>query len=88
MNRTLATIIINALLIATATLTVIPLLWMISASFMPTGEATVFPPRLLPSHATLMHYHELFTRMNFGRTFTNSMIIAVAITLFSLLLNS
>jgi len=88
MNRTLATIIINALLIATAVLTVIPLLWMISASFMPTGEATVFPPRLLPSHATLMHYRELFTRMNFGRTFTNSMIVAVAITLFSLLLNS
>jgi multiple sugar transport system permease protein len=80
--------IINALLMVTALLTVIPLLWMISASFMPTGEATVFPPRLLPSHATLMHYRELFTRMNFGRTFTNSMIVAVAITLFSLLLNS
>jgi len=57
------------------------------ASFMPTGEATIFPPRLLPSHATVMHYRELFTHMNFGRTFTNSMIVAVAITLFSLLLN-
>jgi hypothetical protein len=34
MNRNLATIIINTLLIATATLTVIPLLWMIAA-FMP-----------------------------------------------------
>jgi hypothetical protein len=44
MNRNLATIIINTLLIATATLTVIPLLWMISA-FMP---AMVSP---LPSHS-------------------------------------
>jgi multiple sugar transport system permease protein len=80
--------VINALLVIAALLTATPLLWMISASFMPTGEATIFPPRLLPSHATLAHYHELFTRMNFGRSFANSMIIAVSITLFSLFLNS
>ncbi|HKB80743.1 MAG TPA: carbohydrate ABC transporter permease, partial [Thermoanaerobaculia bacterium] len=67
--------LINALLIVTGVLTAIPLLWMISASFMPTGEATVYPPRLLPSHATLVHYHELFTRMNFGRAFGNSLLI-------------
>src|SRR6266849_6440519 len=88
MNRATATIIINALLIATAILTVVPLLWMISASFMPTGEATIFPPRLFPTQPTITHNRELFTRMNFGRTFANSMIIAIAITLFSLLLNS
>jgi len=80
--------LVNALLVITAVLTVLPLLWMISASFMPTGEATIFPPRFLPSRATITHYHELFTRMNFGRSFANSMIIAVSITLFSLFLNS
>ena len=79
---------VNALLVITSVLTVLPLLWMISASLMPTGEATVYPPRLLPSHATLQHYHELFTRMNFGRDFGNSMIIALGTTFFSLLLNS
>ncbi len=82
------TFFVNALLVITALLTVTPLVWMISASLMPTGEATIFPPRLLPSHATITHYHELFTRMNFGRSFANSMIIAVSITMFSLLLNS
>jgi len=81
-------VVINVLLIATALLTAMPLLWMISASFMPTGEATLYPPRLLPSHLTIEHYGELFTRMNFGRTFANSMIIAIGTTLFSLLLNS
>ncbi len=80
--------VVNGLLIATAILTIIPLLWMISASFMPNGEATLYPPRMLPSHATLAQYHQLFTRMNFGRSFTNSMIVAAGITLFSLLLNS
>jgi multiple sugar transport system permease protein len=81
-------IVINVLLVATALLTVLPLLWMVSASLMPTGEATVYPPRLLPSRLTLEHYRELFTRMNFGRSFANSMIIAVGTTAFSLLLNS
>src|SRR5207244_2480207 len=80
--------IITALLVITALLTVMPLVWMISASLMPTGEATLFPPRFLPSAPTIAHYRELFTRMNFGRSFTNSMIIAAAITLFSLFLNS
>jgi len=80
--------VINTLLIITALLTVAPLLWMISASLMPSGEATIVPPRLVPSAPTIAHYRELFTRMNFGRSFTNSMIVAGAITLLSLLLNS
>ena len=82
------TFVINALLVVTALLTITPILWMISASVMPTGEATLIPPRLLPSRVTLEHYRELFTRMNFGRTFANSMIVSVSITLVSLILNS
>jgi multiple sugar transport system permease protein len=81
-------VVVNALLIVTALLTVIPLLWMISASFMPTGEATIYPPRLLPSSVTLEHYRELFTRLNIGRAFFSSTVIAVGTTLLSLLLNS
>src|SRR5262249_43168982 len=82
------TFAVNALLVITAVLTVAPLLWMISASFMPSGEATLYPPRPVPSAPTIQHYRELFTRMNFGRSFSNSMIVAGAITLLSLLLNS
>jgi multiple sugar transport system permease protein len=82
------TVVVNVLLIATAMLTVIPLLWMVSASFMPTGEATIYPPRLLPSSVTLEHYRELFTRLNIGRAFFSSTVIAVGTTLLSLLLNS
>src|SRR5207237_1533381 len=81
-------VLINALLVITAVLTILPLVWMISASLMPTGEATLFPPRFLPSAPTITHYRELFTRMNFGRSFANSMIIALSITFFSLFLNS
>ena len=81
-------VVVNVLLVITALLTILPLLWMISASVMPTGEATVYPPRLLPSRVTFSHYGELFTRMNFGRNFANSMIVAIGTTVFSLFLNS
>jgi multiple sugar transport system permease protein len=79
---------IHTLLVAGALVTVIPLLWMLSASFMPAGEATAFPPRLVPSHVTFEHYGALFTRLNLGRSFFNSMVIAVSATLCSLLFNS
>ena len=81
-------IIVNLLLVVIAALTIMPLLWMLSASFMPTGEATIYPPRMLPSHFTLSHYGELFSRMKFGRSFMNSMIIAIGTTVFALFFNS
>jgi multiple sugar transport system permease protein len=71
-----------------AVLTLLPLLWMVSASFMPTGEATAFPPRLLPSALTLEHYRALFTRLNLARSAANSALLAAVITAISLLFNS
>lgn len=80
--------LIHAALILGAIATVIPLLWMFSASVMPQGEATKFPPRLIPSHVTFEHYQTLFTSLNLGRAFLNSLIVAVVGTLLSLLFNS
>ena len=45
MNRRLLTIAVNAALLLAALLTLLPLAWMISASFMPAGEANQLPPR-------------------------------------------
>ena len=78
----------HLLLIAGAVFTLIPLAWMISASLMPTGEASVYPPRIVPSRVTFEHYSALFTRMRMGRSFANSFIIAGAATAISLLFNS
>ena len=71
-----------------AIVTVVPLLWMISASMMPQGEATAFPPRLVPSRVTFEHYRSLFTNLNLGRAFLNSMFVALVGTFTSLLFNS
>lgn len=81
-------IALHAVLVVAAALTAFPLLWMLSASFMPTGEAATFPPRLLPSRPTLHHYEELFTRLDLGRAFFNSTAIALLSTVISLLFNS
>jgi multiple sugar transport system permease protein len=79
--------VVNGLLIAGAFITLFPLLWMLSVSFMQRGEASTFPPPLLPAHATLANYHELFERAGMGRYLFNSLLIAAATTVLSLLFN-
>ncbi|HEX8411436.1 MAG TPA: carbohydrate ABC transporter permease [Thermoanaerobaculia bacterium] len=80
--------LIHAALIIGAIVTVIPLAWMVSASFMPQGEATAFPPRFIPSRISLEHYRGLFTNLNLGRAFLNSLFVALLATALSLLINS
>jgi multiple sugar transport system permease protein len=60
---------------------------MLSASLMPAGSSSVYPPPLWPAHPTLDNYRELFARAGMGRRFFNSLGIASAATLLSLLFN-
>ncbi len=78
---------LHAVLAAGALLTLTPLVWMISASLMPTGEANTFPPRFWPSAPTLTHYVVLFTRLDLARNVFNSAAVAVTTTLISVLVN-
>jgi multiple sugar transport system permease protein len=87
-RRWLAGAGVYALLLLGAAVAIIPLLWMVSASFMPTGDATTYPPHLLPRAMTLDHYRTLFTRLAVGRSLLNSIVIAVSVTVLSLLVNS
>jgi multiple sugar transport system permease protein len=87
MNRRLAAVLVNGLLGAGALLALFPLLWMLSVSFMHPGEASAFPPPLLPAAPTLANYHELFARAGMGRHLVNSLLIAGATTALSLLFN-
>lgn len=88
MNRRGNSLFVNFALIAGAVITLYPLLWMLSASFMSNGEATTVPPHLIPRTPTLDQYRQLFVRLNLGRAFLSSTIIAVVTTLVSLLFNS
>jgi len=78
--------LLYALLIIGALIALMPMLWMLSASFMPTGEASTYPPHFIPSRITFSHYADLFTRLNLGRYLFNSALIAVVVTAVSLVL--
>ncbi len=87
-RRRVTQVLLYALLIIGALLAIFPMVWMLSASLMPTGEASTYPPHLIPSRVTFSHYADLFTRLNLGRYLFNSTLIAVTVTAISLVVNS
>lgn len=79
---------LHLLLLVVAFLTLTPLLWMLSASFMVSGEATQWPPHFLPRQPTLEQYGTLFERLRLGRALFNSVLLAASVTALSLVFNS
>ena len=79
---------VNAALFAAAFLAIFPLLWMLSVSFMHKGEASNYPPPLLPTDPSLDRYRELLKSGGFGRAFLISLGLATTSTLISTLLNA
>ncbi len=77
-----------AVAVIIAALAIIPLFWMVAASFMRTGEASTYPPPFFPRAATLEQYASLFLRLNIGRSLLNSTIIATCVTAISTIVNS
>jgi multiple sugar transport system permease protein len=83
----LAAAVVNGLLLGAATLTLLPLAWMVSVSVMTPGEASTFPPPLVPRDPTLANYRELFAHVGMGRYLFNSVALTVTVTLVSLGVN-
>ena len=88
MRRALTAAALHAALALGAVLALAPLVWMVSASFMPAGEATALPPRLFPSAPTLAHYRTLFTRLDLARNLGSSVLVATVTTAIALWLDS
>jgi multiple sugar transport system permease protein len=87
-RRTVLTFMLMVPVVLLGIATLAPLLWMASASFMPSGQANTFPPTLIPRSPTLEQYATLFTRLNLGRYLFNSALIASIVTLVSTVVNS
>ncbi len=81
-------VFIHLFLIITGIITLAPFIWMVSAAFMPDGHANVYPPRFFPDVFTWEQFENLFSRLNIGRNFLNSLILAVSITFISIFFNS
>jgi multiple sugar transport system permease protein len=76
------------LLVLLTAFALFPLLWMLSVSLMQPGEASQFPPPLLPDAPGFSAYKALFDTTGVGRYFVNSMFVASLGTLLSLLFNA
>ena len=87
MSRAIQRRLLGAALAVVALVTLAPLLWMLSISLMPAGDANVFPPRLWPRQVTLQHYVELFARLDVARYALNSAALSVSVTIISVFIN-
>jgi multiple sugar transport system permease protein len=67
---------------------VLPFVYMVSTSLKPDRLTLEIPPRFFPSHPTTENYVGAWTSNDFGRYFTNSLVVAVATTLLTILLSS
>jgi multiple sugar transport system permease protein len=68
-----------------ALLILMPLMWMVSVSFMAPGEAAAFPPPLFPKEPTLENYRTLFGTYGIGRYLANSVLVSTLATILALL---
>jgi multiple sugar transport system permease protein len=78
----------HLLLMPTALLFVLPLVWMILTSFMPDSDINRFPPRFLPSRFSLGGYTGLFGDSDILRWLLNSTVVSVVAVVSHLVLCS
>ncbi len=62
-----------------------PFVWMVLGSVKSEGELRRVPPTWWPEAASLDSYTQLFSRLDFGTYFMNSIVVAVAVTAGNLL---
>ena len=87
MRRPIAFLSVNLALVLAAGLTLFPLVWMVCASLMAPGEASTYPPPMLPRAATLANYRLLFAEHGIVRQAANSLLISLLATGLSLAFN-
>ena len=67
-----------------AAVSVLPLLYMVSLSFQPTGDIAINEAGMIPTHPVVGNYISAWTENSFGHYFFNSLVVslaAVALTL-------
>lgn len=87
-KNVLQVVVLHIVMTGFALVTLLPFFWMLSASLMQSGEASVFPPRFLPETITFDNYVQLYEKLNVTRFFLNSLILSVSVTVLSLFVNS
>lgn len=72
----------NALLIVLSLLSVFPLYWALSTSFLPAADINGGVQKIFPDNPTIQNYIDLFTQTQFWNVMKNSAIISIVVTVF------
>ncbi|MEU4604497.1 carbohydrate ABC transporter permease [Kribbella sp. NPDC023972] len=81
-------IALYAFLVVLAAVFILPMLWALSASFKNRADIFQYPPKLLPSPATLVNYVRLIEEQPFVSWFVTTLIVAVVSTVVAVLVCS
>ncbi|MCY9410503.1 carbohydrate ABC transporter permease, partial [Bacillus inaquosorum] len=71
-------ILTYGLLVSLSIVFIFPFLWLVGTSLKPENEAISFPPSLLPKVWDFANYKDVFTIVDFGQYYLNSIIVTVA----------
>lgn len=85
-TRWLAVGLVNILLCAAVVVVALPFVVMVLGSIKPQYEIFSYPPTLIPSHLYLTNYQKLFGETLYVRWYANTLFVALARTVLSLLL--
>jgi len=75
-------IVANSFLLVLALLSVFPLYWALSTSFLPGKDVNGGVQKFFPDNATIENYVQVFTTTQFMHVMLNSAIVAVVVTVF------
>jgi multiple sugar transport system permease protein len=81
-------LIVYTILIVGGIIFMAPWAWMVSASFQPLGDMFNWPPTWIPENFSLQNYEKFLEAQGFWRWFFNSAVLAVAVMIVQLLVNS
>lgn len=84
--RMLTKTLLYFLVAAGALVMIVPLIYMVSTSFMPHAYVLKTPPEFFPSHPTFVNYISAWQANSFGQAFLNSTIVASCATVLNVLL--
>lgn len=80
-------LVILFFLIAAALTAVIPIMWLFLSSFKEAGELTSVPYRLFPENFSFAKLGEVWSMLNFGKYFLNTVIVVLGAVLCSVVFN-
>lgn len=75
-------------LVVVVLVVLLPVIWMILASFRPESRIVAHPGELLPLHPTFANYRGVLQQIPFARQFLNTVVFAGGITVLSLFFDS